>query len=75
MASTIVAAVPDVERIAASATAARLEDLGSAGRRRIYEAGEMSRAERFAWAARYPEEVPMVNGEVEWIARRLADLD
>jgi hypothetical protein len=27
------------------------------------------------WAARYPEEAPLVNGEYEWVATRLADLD
>ncbi len=27
-----------------------------------------SRWERSIWAARYPEEVPLVNGEFEWIA-------
>jgi hypothetical protein len=32
-------------------------------------------AELFAWAARYPEEVPLVNGELPWIGLRLADLD
>jgi hypothetical protein len=36
---------------------------------------EFDRWERTAWAARYPEEVPTVNGEVEWIALGLADLD
>jgi hypothetical protein len=30
-----------------------------------------SRWERSVWAARYPEEVPLVNGEFEWIALRL----
>ncbi len=36
---------------------------------------EFDRTERAIWAGRYPEEVPTVNGEVEWIALRLADLD
>lgn len=31
--------------------------------------------QRAAWAARYPEEVPIVNGEFEWIALSIADLD
>ena len=31
--------------------------------------------ERQVWAGRYADEVPLVNGEVEWIALRLADLD
>ncbi len=29
------------------------------------------RTERTIWAARYPDEVPLVNGEFEWIALRL----
>ncbi len=31
--------------------------------------------ERQVWAGHYPEEVPLINGEVEWIALRLADRD
>jgi hypothetical protein len=37
--------------------------------------GRLSRGELTLWAALYPEEVPLVNGEVEWIALGLADLD
>jgi hypothetical protein len=37
--------------------------------------GEFSRSERALWAQRYPEDVPLVNGEIEWIALSLADLD
>jgi len=33
------------------------------------------RWQRTLWAARYPEEAPLVNGEYEWMAIRLADLD
>ena len=36
---------------------------------------EFDRWERTVWAGRFPEEVPLVNGEVEWIALGLADLD
>ena len=36
---------------------------------------EFDRWQRSIWAGHYPDEVPIVNGEVEWIARRLADLD
>jgi hypothetical protein len=28
--------------------------------------------ERTVWATHYPDEVPLVNGEPEWIALRLA---
>jgi hypothetical protein len=31
--------------------------------------------ERTVWAGRYPEEVPLIDGEFEWIALRLVDLD
>jgi hypothetical protein len=31
--------------------------------------------ERHVWAGRYPEEVPLVNGEVEWIALRSVDAE
>lgn len=34
---------------------------------------EFDRWQRAIWAGRYPEEVPVINGEVEWIALRLAD--
>ncbi len=37
--------------------------------------GGFTRWERWVWAARYPDEVPLVNGEVEWIACNMADLD
>jgi hypothetical protein len=57
------------------ACAARLVTLGRSRRFREFEAGNLSRAELFAWAARYPEEVPLVNGELPWIGLRLADLD
>lgn len=33
------------------------------------------RWERQVWAGHYPEEVPLINGEVEWIALRLADVE
>jgi len=31
--------------------------------------------ERDVWAGYYPDEVPLVNGEFEWIALRCADRD
>jgi hypothetical protein len=31
--------------------------------------------ERQVWARQYPDEVPLINGEVEWIALGLADHD
>ena len=40
-----------------------------------YRAGALTRSERTLWAANYPEEVPLVNDEFEWIALAMADLD
>jgi hypothetical protein len=37
--------------------------------------GSFDRWERAVWAARFPEQVPLVNGEFEWIALAMADLD
>lgn len=37
--------------------------------------GRLSRGELTLWAAHYPEEAPLVNGEYPWIALGLADLD
>jgi hypothetical protein len=37
--------------------------------------GDFNRAQRGLWVASYPDEVPLVNGELEWIALGLADLD
>lgn len=53
----------------------RLERMGPEQRLAAARAGRFSRAERGAWAARYPDEVPLVNGELPWIALGLADLD
>ncbi|MGA8745934.1 MAG: hypothetical protein WB507_08720 [Solirubrobacterales bacterium] len=37
--------------------------------------GGFTRWERWVWTARYTDEVPLVNGEFEWIACNMADLD
>jgi hypothetical protein len=37
--------------------------------------GGFTRRERSIWAALFPEEVPLINGEFEWLAADLADLD
>lgn len=47
---------------------ARLERMSPAERLRAYRTGALTRAERSAWAGAYPEEVPLVNDELEWIA-------
>lgn len=31
--------------------------------------------QRNVWAAHYPDEVPLVNGEIEWMALKLVDLE
>lgn len=54
---------------------ARLEQMSAAERLRASRQGRFNHAERALWAAHYPEEVPIVNGELEWIALTLADLD
>lgn len=41
----------------------------------VYRAGGFTRHERAVWACRYPDEVPTVNGEFEWLVLRSADLD
>jgi hypothetical protein len=46
----------------------RLDRMSPSQRLRAYRRGAFSRAERARWACRYPDEVPTVNGEVEWIA-------
>ena len=33
-----------------------------------------NRWELWVWAARFPDEVPLINGEYEWIALRSADV-
>jgi hypothetical protein len=53
----------------------RLASMTPEERKRAARRGEFSRAERALWAATYPEEVPLINGELEWIALDLADLD
>ena len=53
----------------------RLERMGYERRLAAYRRGEFSRRQRTIWAARFPEEVPIVNGEFEWIGAAMADLD
>ena len=37
--------------------------------------GGFTHPDRAVWACRYPDEVPMVNGEFEWLVFASADLD
>jgi hypothetical protein len=47
---------------------ARIGAMSPEERLRAYRAGRLTRVQRTAWAAAYPEEVPIVNDELEWIA-------
>lgn len=52
-----------------------LHRMGREHRLDAYREGRFDRRQRSIWAARFPEEVPLLNGEIEWVARSLADLD
>jgi hypothetical protein len=54
---------------------ARLEEMGPEERLAASRRGSFSRRERLIWASSFPDEVPLVNGEFEWIALGGADLD
>lgn len=54
---------------------ARLDRMTPRQRVQASRDGGFTRQERARWACRYPEEVPTVNGEIEWIALGSADLD
>ena len=54
---------------------ARLARMSKEERVRAARSGGFDRWQRSLWAARFPEEVPLLNGEYEWIALGLADLD
>jgi hypothetical protein len=49
--------------------------MSAAERVAAMRAGTLSRHQLFAWAARRPGEVPIVNGEFAFIAMSMADLD
>jgi hypothetical protein len=53
----------------------RLAEMSSQQRIEAARRGVFNRAQRALWVAAYPDEVPLVNGELEWIALGLADLD
>jgi hypothetical protein len=54
-----------------SPRAARLDALGETGRLSAYRDGDLDAADVATWYARYPDELPIVNGEFEWIAYTL----
>jgi hypothetical protein len=53
----------------------RLQRMSEEERVRAARFGGFDHWQRSVWAAHYPEQVPLVNGEYEWIALGLADLD
>jgi hypothetical protein len=55
--------------------AERLDAMGTTRRFAAYLSGELSRHELHVWVALWPEEVPLINGELPWIIASLADLD
>ncbi len=66
---------PPTEQLAGDDPVTRLNRMGREGRLAAYREGGLSRHERAVWAARFPGEVPLCNGELPWIALSLADLD
>ena len=54
---------------------ADLASLTPAQRIAAYNRGELTFQQLYLWAARWPHEVPLVNGEFEFIALSIADLD
>jgi hypothetical protein len=53
----------------------RLAAMTPGARRLAYEEGDLTRVELFTWAAMFPDEVPLIDGEFPWIVATLADLD
>jgi hypothetical protein len=53
----------------------RLARMSSRQRIEASRNGAFSRHERAVWACRYPDEVPIINGEFEWLVLGSADLD
>lgn len=54
---------------------ARLAQMSPAERLYASRQGHFTHTQRLLWVTHYPEEAPIVNGEFEWIALSLADLD
>lgn len=47
---------------------ARLARMSTEQRIEAARSGRFTRWERSVWSARFPDEVPLINGEFEWIA-------
>jgi hypothetical protein len=52
-----------------------LHEMNPEERLAAYRGGAFTRRERMIWAVNYPEEVPLINDEYEWIGLVIADLD
>lgn len=52
-----------------------LHSMKPAERLGAYHRGELTFQQVYLWAASYPDEVPLVDGEFEFIALSMADLD
>jgi hypothetical protein len=53
---------------------ATLRRLGRHGRLAAYRRGEFDFQACCLWASRYPDEVPLLNGEFEFIARTMPEV-
>jgi hypothetical protein len=51
-----------------------LRRLGRAGRLAAYRRGEFDLDTCCLWASRYPDEVPLLNGEFEFIAAKMPEV-
>ena len=54
---------------------ARLARMSTEERVEASRRGEFTRWERSVWSSHHPDEVPLVNGEFEWITLASTDLD
>jgi hypothetical protein len=61
--------------VSPSAASERLAAMGPERRLTAYEGGRLTSSELYLWAALWPDEVPLLNGELPWIAATAADLD
>ncbi len=71
--------LPWSEQLAGELASARercliLRRLGREGRLAAYRRGEFDLDACCLWAARYPDEVPLLNGEFEFIARSMPEV-
>ena len=70
---------PSIEQLAAAERARharlrRLWQMAPEQRVAAMRRGELTVEQLAAWSARHPEQVPMLNGEFEWIAIRMPEV-